>query len=108
MKRTIEICRTHKYGSEKHKTPTGLFFTNWKAEETTSTFDDEWDLRWNFNIENKLGVGWHQYSLPGIQPSFLLETSGKDAKLLYEWADEWQLADSETVKVKLPLLFLKL
>jgi hypothetical protein len=28
-------------GSEKHKTPTGLFFTNWKAEETTSTFDDE-------------------------------------------------------------------
>jgi hypothetical protein len=26
--------------------------------------------------------------------SFLLETSGKDAKLLYEWADEWQLADS--------------
>jgi hypothetical protein len=26
----------------KHKTPTGLFFTNWKAEETTSTFDDEW------------------------------------------------------------------
>jgi hypothetical protein len=30
----------------------------------------------------------------------LLETSGKDAKLLYEWADEWQLADSETVKVK--------
>jgi hypothetical protein len=26
---------------EKHKTPTGLF-TNWKAEETTSTFDDEW------------------------------------------------------------------
>jgi hypothetical protein len=36
----------------------------------------------------------------GIQPSFLLETSGKDAKLLYEWADEWQLADSETVKVK--------
>jgi hypothetical protein len=55
-------------GSEKHKTPTGLF-SNWKAEETTS--DDEWDLRWNFNIENKLGVGWHQYSLQGIQPLIL-------------------------------------
>jgi hypothetical protein len=77
MKRTIEICRTTNMGSEKHKTPTGLFFTNWKAEETTSTFDDEWDLRWNFNIENKLGVGWHQYSLPGYPASFLLETSGK-------------------------------
>jgi hypothetical protein len=53
------------------------FSLNWKAEETTSTFDDEWDLRWNFNIENKLGVGWHQYSL-GYPASFLLETSGKE------------------------------
>jgi hypothetical protein len=52
-------------GREKDKTPTGLFFTNWKAEQTTSTFDDEWELHWNFNIENKLGVGWHQYALPG-------------------------------------------
>jgi hypothetical protein len=25
------------------------------------------DLRWNFNIENKLGVGWH--SLPGYPAS---------------------------------------
>ena len=45
-------------GREKDKTPTGLFFTNWKAEKTTSTFNDEWDLKWNFNIENKLGVGF--------------------------------------------------
>jgi hypothetical protein len=28
-----------------------------------------------------------------------LRLQEKDAKL-YEWADEWQLADSETVKVK--------
>jgi hypothetical protein len=51
-----------------------------ESRETTS-FDDEWDLRWNFNIENKLGVGWHQYSLQVSSLSFLLETSGKDAKL---------------------------
>ncbi|MEZ7498867.1 L,D-transpeptidase [Flavobacterium sp. Arc3] len=88
-------------GSEKHKTPTGLFFTNWKAEETTSTFDDEWDLRWNFNVENKLGVGWHQYSLPGYPASHsCLRLQETDAKYLYDWADEWQLADPETVKVK--------
>jgi hypothetical protein len=88
-------------GSEKHKTPTGLFFTNWKAEETTSTFDDEWELRWNFNVENKLGVGWHQYSLPGYPASHsCLRLQEADAKYLYDWADEWELADSETVKVK--------
>jgi hypothetical protein len=60
MKRTIEICRTHKYGSENIKHQLGFSSRIGKAEETTSF--DEWDLRWNFNIENKLGVGWHQYS----------------------------------------------
>jgi hypothetical protein len=88
-------------GREKDQTPRGLSFTNWKAEETTSTFNDEWDLRWNFNIENKLGVGWHQYELPGYPASHsCLRMQENDAKFMYKWADEWQLADSETVKVK--------
>lgn len=88
-------------GSKKNPTPTGLFFTNWKAEETISTFNDEWELLWNFNIQNKEGIGWHQYELPGYPASHsclrLLET---DAKHLYEWADQWELQDDETVKVK--------
>ena len=88
-------------GREKDKTPTGLFFTNWKAEETTSTFNDEWDLKWNFNIENKLGVGWHQYELPGYPASHsCLRLQESDAKKLYTWADEWVLQDDENVKVK--------
>jgi hypothetical protein len=41
-------------GREKIKLQLVCFFTNWKAEETTSTFNDEWDLKWNFNIANKL------------------------------------------------------
>jgi hypothetical protein len=88
-------------GRKKDPTPTGLFYTNWKAEKTTSTFNDEWDLRWNFNIENKLGVGWHQYSLPGTPQSHsCLRLSEKDARYLYNWADEWILADEETVQIK--------
>jgi lipoprotein-anchoring transpeptidase ErfK/SrfK len=85
-------------GSKKHPTPTGLFFTNWKAEQTTSTFNDEWDLRWNFNIENKEGVGWHQYALPGYPASHsCLRLQEKDARYLYDWADQWVLEGEETV-----------
>lgn len=88
-------------GSKQHSTPEGLYFCNWKGEEVISTFDDEWVLRWNFNIQNEEGIGWHQYQLPGYPASHsclrLLET---DAKFMYDWADEWILADKETVKAK--------
>ena len=88
-------------GRKKDQTPTGLFYTNWKAEQTTSTFNDEWDLRWHFNIANKEGVGWHQYSLPGYPASHsCLRLQEKDARYLYDWADQWVLADEENVKVK--------
>ena len=88
-------------GSKIHKTPTGLFFTNWKAEETNSTFNDEWLLKWNFNIENELGVGFHEYELPGYPASHsCLRLLEKDAKILYEFADQWELADANTVKLK--------
>ena len=88
-------------GRRKDPTPTGLFYTNWKAEKTTSTFNDEWDLRWNFNIANKLGVGWHQYELPGYPASHsCLRLQEKDAKYLYTWADQWILKDDENVLVK--------
>ena len=88
-------------GRKKDQTPTGLFFTNWKAEQTTSTFNDEWDLKWNFNIENKLGVGFHEYSLPGYPASHsCLRLQEKDAKYLYDFADQWILKDKENVAVK--------
>jgi lipoprotein-anchoring transpeptidase ErfK/SrfK len=89
-------------GSKVHKTPTGLFFTNWKSEETVSTVDDEWILKWNFNIANKDGVGFHQYALPGKPASHsCLRLLEKDAMWLYEFADQWKLApDEQTVEVK--------
>ena len=88
-------------GREKDKTPTGLFFTNWKAEETISTFNDEWKLKWNFNIENKKGIGFHEYELPGYPASHsCLRLLEKDAKMLYEFADQWELESAEKVRLK--------
>lgn len=98
---SLEYTGPTNMGREKDPTPTGLFFTNWKAEETTSTFNDEWDLKWNFNIENKLGVGFHEYELPGYPASHsCLRLQEKDAKYLYDWANQWVLADKENVKAK--------
>jgi len=88
-------------GRKTAQTPTGLFFCNWKAEETISTVDDEWKLLWNFNIANKEGVGFHQYDMPGYPASHsCLRLHEKDAKYLYEWADQWVLVDDENVKFK--------
>lgn len=88
-------------GRKQDQTPTGLFYANWKAEETTSTFNDEWDLRWNFNVENLLGVGWHQYSLPGYPASHAcMRLQEKDARHLYDWADQWVLTGKDKVSVK--------
>lgn len=88
-------------GRKKDPTPTGLYFTNWKAEETTSTFNDEWILKWNFNIQNKAGIGWHQYALPGYPASHsCLRLLEDDARFLYKWADEWKLKGTDSVILK--------
>lgn len=87
-------------GRKKDTTATGLFYCNWKAEETKSTFNDEWDLKWNFNIQNKEGIGFHQYALPGYPASHsclrLLDT---DARYLYNWAGQWVIKGTDNIQV---------
>ena len=85
-------------GRKTDMTPTGLFYTNWKAEKTTSTFNDEWDLKWNFNIENKLGVGFHEYAMPGYPASHsCLRLKEADAMYLYNWADQWKIQGTDSI-----------
>lgn len=85
-------------GRQNKQTPTGLFYANWKAEKTNSTVNDEWELKWNFNIENDSGIGWHQYALPGYPASHsCLRLFEKDAKNLYAWADEWILKGADSI-----------
>jgi hypothetical protein len=83
-------------GKKSTPTPNGLFHTNWKAEETISTSNDEWLLRWNFNIENLDGIAIHQYDMPGYPASHscarLLEA---DAVWFYEWGEQWVLSSNE-------------
>lgn len=88
-------------GRSDKQTPTGLYYANWKAEETQSTVDDEWILKWNFNIENQEGIGWHQYAMPGYPASHsCLRMREEDAKYMYDWAEQWIQKDKQTVAAK--------
>jgi lipoprotein-anchoring transpeptidase ErfK/SrfK len=78
----------------KKSTPTkkGLMFANWKKEVAISTVSDEWKLRWNVNVANFDGIGWHQYAMPGYPASHsCLRMLEEDAKWMYTWVDTWIL-----------------
>ncbi len=78
----------------KKATPTkkGLMFANWKKEVAISTVSDEWKLRWNVNVANFDGIGWHQYAMPGYPASHsCLRMLEEDAKWMYSWVDTWIL-----------------
>ncbi len=88
-------------GKRSTPTPNGLYHTNWKIKSKRSTVNNEWILPWYFNIHNTGGIALHQYELPGYPASHscvrLRET---DARWFYDWADQWQLADSGRTIVK--------
>ena len=92
----LKITGPTNMGRQNKKTPTGLFFTNWKAKESISTVDDEWKLKWNFNVSNFGGVGFHQYALPGYPASHsCMRLQNNDAEFLYYWANQWKLKDGK-------------
>ena len=80
-------------GKKSTPTPAGLYHTNWKARETRSTVNSSWKLPWCFNLDNRVGVSFHQFDLPGYPASHgcvrLLE---EDAKWIYGWAEPWMLS----------------
>lgn len=79
-------------GKKSAQTKRGLMFSNWKKELAISTIDSDWKLPYNFNIHNSLGIGWHEYDLPGYPASHsCLRLLEDDAKYLYNFADQWVL-----------------
>ncbi|MEO5987888.1 MAG: L,D-transpeptidase [Candidatus Eisenbacteria bacterium] len=80
-------------GRRNKPTPAGSYHVNWKDRERISTVDDEWQLFWCVNIQNREGVSLHQYELPGRPASHscvrLLE---RDAMWVYAWTDQWKLS----------------
>lgn len=92
-------------GRKTKPTPQKLYFTNWKAKKTISTVDNAWILKWNFNVHNRWGVGFHEYALPGYPASHscmrLLEA---DAQFLYGWAEQWVLQNDQLAASGTPVI----
>ncbi|MGC4128437.1 MAG: L,D-transpeptidase [Bergeyella sp.] len=89
-------------GKKSAETKRGLMFANWKKELAISTINKSWKLPYNFNLHNTLGIGWHQYDLPGFPASHsCLRLLMDDAKWMYGYADQWILnKDGATVHAK--------
>lgn len=93
-------------GVRVHQTPPGLYYLNWNARIRVSSENDAWVMPWFFNFSSKIGLGLHQYMLPGRPASHgcvrLLLT---DAKWLFYWGQGWTLAsDGQVLATGTPVL----
>lgn len=80
-------------GKKSTPTPDTLYHTNWKSKETHSTVEEEWVMKWYFNLDNLEGVSMHEYELPGYPASHsCVRLLADDAEWIYNWADQWKLS----------------
>jgi len=90
-------------GRESLQTPEGLYHTNWKDAERTSTFNEEWLLKWYVNLDSFLGISFHLFELPGYPASHsCIRLMEDDAIWLYGWADQWTLEAADRRKIVKP------
>ena len=79
-------------GSRKGPTNAGTFALNWRSTGRASTVDPDWFLRWYFNFENREGLAFHAYPLPGHPASHgCIRLLDRDAQWLFEWGQDWVL-----------------
>lgn len=75
-------------GSEKYATPTTLYHVNWRSERRVSSLNPAWIMRWYLNIHPTMGLGLHEYAMPGHPASRgCVRLLHEDAVWLYDWAD---------------------
>ena len=92
-------------GKQSTPTPQKLYFTNWKSKKSISTVNKSWILPWNFNVHNSMGIGFHQFDLPGYPASHsCIRLQQVDAYFFYNWADQWILKNNQEIAKGTPLI----
>lgn len=75
-------------GNERHPTPPTLYHASWRSPRRASSLNPAWIMRWYLNIHTTMGLGLHQYALPGEPASRgCVRLLQDDAVWLYNWAD---------------------
>lgn len=75
-------------GNERHPTPSTLYHASWRSPRRASSLNPAWIMRWYLNIHTTMGLGLHQYALPGEPASRgCVRLLQEDAVWLYDWAD---------------------
>ena len=75
-------------GRKTSPTPSGLFHLNWRSKGRHSTVNPRWYMTWYFNFHNRLGLSFHEYSLPGYPASHAcIRLLKRDAQWLYVWGE---------------------
>ena len=85
-------------GDSRHQTPAGLYHLNWNARIRISSENDSWVMPWYFNFSSKLGLGLHQYTLPGRPASHgCVRMLSTDAKWLFRWGEGWIMTSGRQI-----------
>jgi lipoprotein-anchoring transpeptidase ErfK/SrfK len=90
-------------------TPQGLYFLNWRSRERVSTDNPAWRMRWYFNFDNRRGLAFHEYALPGTPASHAcIRLLSRDARWLFGWGEGWNLSANgqEVLRRGTPVLIL--
>ncbi len=73
-------------GKRLTQTPPGEYILHWNQRVRISSVDSTWIMPWYFNFDNIIGLGFHEYTMPGVPSSHgcvrMLEA---DARWLFYW-----------------------
>jgi len=86
-------------------TPPGLYHLNWKSRLHTSTENSKWKMPYYFNFSNYMGLGMHEYNMPGKPASHgCVRMLGIDAEWLFHWGEGWDVVHGRRVANGTPVL----
>ena len=73
-------------GGPTNQTPPGRYRLHWNERVRISSVDSSWIMPWYYNFDDIIGLGFHQYSLPGRPASHgCVRMLQEDARWLFYW-----------------------